>query len=85
MPISLNWTKITQPKMLRRGIQSFGTIDFREGRDCGSDLPIAIFDDPNNRGLETAPTRRPQSRDTRCLWESWFRDFVGAILRSRFL
>ncbi len=24
---------------------------------CGSDLLIAIFDDPNNRSLETAPTR----------------------------
>ena len=24
---------------------------------CGSDLLIAIFDDSNNRGLETAPTR----------------------------
>ncbi len=29
---------------------------------CRSDLLIAIFDDPNYRGLETAPTKSPVRR-----------------------
>ncbi len=111
--ISLNWTKNTKPKMLRRGIQSFGTIDWRidwrEGRNCsrnqtvrsqpmkladsamrrrvkapcGSDLLIAIFNDPNHR-QETAPprrppTRRPKSHDTQCLWEISRSRTVGPV------
>ncbi len=109
-PFNLNWTKITQPKMLRRCIQSFGTIDWRidwrEGRDssrnqtvrsqpmkladsvmrrqvktpCGSDLLIAIFDDPDNRGQETAPTMLLHPS----LWErSPDRDFPPDIAVGR--
>ncbi len=68
----------------------------RVAAPCRSDLPIAIFDDPNNRGQETAPTRehkrtqentrehkRPQSHDTPCLWErSPDRDFRNGPCRK---
>ncbi len=95
--ITSNVKYLSNRKCCAGVFKSFGTIDWREGPDCSrtesssnsacrSDLPIAIFDDPNNRGQETAPTRehkRPQSHDTPCLWErSPDRDFRNGPCRK---